>query len=55
MSQVSESIEIGELIHIMPDWKVEPIPLYALWPKNLTPKSKTKKLIDFLATNEQSF
>ncbi|UTZ27935.1 LysR family transcriptional regulator [Vibrio campbellii] len=54
-SQVSESIEIGELIHIMPDWKVEPIPLYALWPNNLTPKSKTKKLIDFLATNEQSF
>ena len=54
-SQVSESIETGELIHIMPDWKVEPIPLYALWPNNLTPKSKTKKLIDFLATNEQSF
>ncbi len=54
-SQVTESLESGRLVHVLPNWEVEPIPLYALWPNNLTPSSNVKKLLNYLTSMESKF
>lgn len=51
-SQVCQSIQNGNLVHVLPDWQVAPIKLYALWPKNVTQQSAVKKLLSFLCHPE---
>jgi DNA-binding transcriptional LysR family regulator len=49
----------GELQHVLPDWTVEPVGVYAVWPPNAPKEGLTKRFIEFLArttarsTNEQ--
>ena len=47
-SQVNKQLESGELINVLPDWQVDPLPLFALWPKNVTENSITKLLLNHL-------
>lgn len=47
---VRHSINDGSLLEVLPDWKVDPIDFYALWPNNASPSSLTRKLIKFLET-----
>lgn len=47
-SQVNKQLESGELINVLTDWQVEPLPLFALWPKNVTENSITKLLVNHL-------
>gem|GEM_PF-7015583 len=48
VSQVADSVNKGELIHVLPEWEIKPIPLYALWPGNVTPQSNVKRLLKVL-------
>ncbi|MEM9103999.1 MAG: substrate binding domain-containing protein [Pseudomonadota bacterium] len=47
-SQVSEDILTGRLVHVLPDWEITPLPLFALWPKNTKPKSIVKLFLSYL-------
>ncbi|MCL1123247.1 LysR family transcriptional regulator [Shewanella surugensis] len=39
----------GNLVELLPQWKVDPIPLYALWPNNVSQHSLSKRLLSFLS------
>ncbi len=52
--QVENDIKSGKLINVLPEWQVEPLPLYALWPKNINKNSATKKLIEALKDSADS-
>jgi DNA-binding transcriptional LysR family regulator len=43
--QADDLIATGKLIHVLPQWQVEPIPLYAVWASNVAQSSLTKKLL----------
>ncbi len=45
---VKQEIDNGKLIHLCPDWEVNPIPLHAIWPNNVSLKSNAKSLINYL-------
>lgn len=45
-NQVQEDIENGKLLHVLPSWEVESLPLYALWPKNIRENSAVKMLLE---------
>ncbi|WP_286233990.1 LysR family transcriptional regulator [Thalassotalea sediminis] len=45
---VKHHIESGKLIHVLPDWQIESIPLYALWPANIAKQSLTLQLLNFI-------
>lgn len=47
--QVDELISQKKLVHVLPDWSVEPKPLYAVWPPNVTNNSLVKKLVNHLS------
>lgn len=47
-SQVSNELDTGKLIHVLKDWKVEPLTLSAVWPKNIQPGSHARLLIEYL-------
>jgi DNA-binding transcriptional LysR family regulator len=46
---IEKEIENNTLIELLPNWQVEPIPLYAVWPNNVFNNSGAKRLLDFLA------
>ncbi|WP_421863989.1 LysR family transcriptional regulator [Motiliproteus sp.] len=45
---VEQALGRGELVEPLPDWRVEPIPLNAIWPANAGPRSNSRRLLDFL-------
>ncbi|NQZ90265.1 MAG: LysR family transcriptional regulator [Colwellia sp.] len=45
---IDKEIENNTLIELLPNWQVEPIALYAVWPNNVFQNSCTKRLLDFL-------
>jgi len=45
---VEKEIDQGTLVHVLPEWSVEPLPLYAVWPANVTNNSLTKRFLNFL-------
>ena len=45
---VKSAIETGELIEVFPEWKVEPISLYAVWPENVSLNSNARIFLDYL-------
>lgn len=47
-SQVKQELQRGELQHVLPKWQVEPLPLYALWAKNIPQNSNVKRLVAYL-------
>lgn len=46
---VKDSIENGDLISVLPDWKATSIETYAVWPGNVPKSGLTKRLVSFLA------
>lgn len=38
----------GELVYVLPDWTVDPISVYAVWPPNAPRNGLIKKLVNFL-------
>ncbi len=45
---IEREINDNLLIELLPNWHVEPIPLYAVWPSNIFQNSGAKRLLDFL-------
>jgi len=43
--QAKDLIANGKLIHVLPQWQVEPIPLYSVWAPNVAQSSLTKRLL----------
>ena len=46
--QVEDLIKKGQLVHILPHWRAQAIPLNALWAGNVPATSNIKRLLDFL-------
>jgi len=46
--QASELIKQAKLVEVLPDWRVESIPLHLVWPENVAEFSATKRLIRYL-------
>jgi DNA-binding transcriptional LysR family regulator len=45
---IEREIRNNLLIELLPNWQVEPIPLYAVWPNNVSQNSNVKRLLAFL-------
>ena len=45
---VEQDLAAGRLIAILPDWSVEPMPLYAVWPDNVAANNNTRALVEHL-------
>jgi len=45
---IEREIKNNLLIELLPNWQVEPIPLYAVWPNNVSQNSNVKRLLAFI-------
>jgi len=45
---VEQALKAGELVEPLPGWRVSPIPVYAVWPANVTEGSNTRRLLRWL-------
>ncbi|MBL4601615.1 MAG: LysR family transcriptional regulator [Emcibacteraceae bacterium] len=45
---IEDELKDGRLIQVLPDWEVEPMPLYAVWHGNVTKCSNTRRLLNFI-------
>ena len=45
---IEKEIENNTLVELLPNWQVEPIYLYAVWPSNVFQNSASKRLLEFL-------
>lgn len=48
VSFVEHMIESGDLVEVLPNWTVESIPIYAVWPGNVSSASNAKLLLNHL-------
>ena len=48
VSFVEGMLESNDLIEVLPEWQVEPIPIYAVWPSNVSAASNTRLLLNHL-------
>lgn len=46
---VNDLIRRQEQIEVLPQWQVNPIPHYAVWPGNISENSNTKQRVRFLS------
>jgi DNA-binding transcriptional LysR family regulator len=46
-----EEINAGRLIELLPDWQVEPLEVFAVWPPNAPRESLTRRLLDHFSQN----
>lgn len=52
---VAEDLQQGRLVEPLPDWHPESVPVYAVWPPNVSPESLAYKLIAFLDFRKKSY
>ncbi|MDG1022333.1 MAG: LysR family transcriptional regulator [Emcibacteraceae bacterium] len=45
---IEDYLKTNKLVHVLPDWDVEPMPLYAVWHGNITEGSNTRRLLNFI-------
>lgn len=45
---VCEEIGLGKLIRLLPDWSLDPIGVYVLWPPNVSKNGLAMRLVDHL-------
>lgn len=50
---VDDEIRAGRLVQLLPDWQVEPIPLYAVWPQNAALNRNLSLLLDYLIPSKE--
>lgn len=43
-----DRLKTGELVALLPDWKMKDVPVHAVWPPNTQKNSLTKRLVAFL-------
>lgn len=49
---VAQDIHHGYLIELIPEWQVESLPVYAVWPPNVSKESLTFRFMAFLETRK---
>ncbi|MBX2805138.1 MAG: substrate binding domain-containing protein [Hyphomicrobiales bacterium] len=49
MGEIQDELAGGELVHILPEWYLPVLGIYAVWPENGPQKFLTKRFIDALA------
>ncbi len=49
---VDEAIEAGILVEVLPAWRMAPMPLYAVWPANVSDSSNSRRLLNYLGDSE---
>ncbi|MEO0385981.1 MAG: LysR family transcriptional regulator [Pseudomonadota bacterium] len=47
-------IETGDLLHLLPDWALEPLGLYAVWPARSDRQNLARLLVNFLADGTEN-
>jgi len=52
---VADDIHQQNLVEPLPEWQAEPIPIYAVWPPNVSKESLTFRLITFLEKRKKSY
>ena len=45
---IEKQLENGSLVEILPDWKVDPISVFAVWPGNHVKNKNTQKFVELL-------
>ncbi|OHX12460.1 LysR family transcriptional regulator [Chromobacterium sphagni] len=48
LSQCRRQLACGSLLRVMPDWRIPPRPVYALWPQRLALPARVRALLDIL-------
>ena len=48
---VEDAVKNNRLVELMPDWKVDPLNLIAVWPANISSNSNIRLLLDYLAVS----
>lgn len=51
---VTQGIKSGELVHVLPQWEIKPLGIYALWPDASRRENLTLQLVRFLAERDLS-
>ena len=46
---MGDFLKSGRLLEILPDWKLDPFEIFAVWPSNTTRTGITSRFVDFLA------
>ncbi|MCS6067629.1 substrate binding domain-containing protein [Klebsiella variicola subsp. variicola] len=41
-------VKLGEMHEVLPDWSLEPLKVYAIWPANISTSSAAYKLINYI-------
>ena len=52
---VAEDIHQGYLVEPLPGWQAESIPVYIVWPPNVSKESLTFRFIAFLEMRKKSY
>ena len=50
LSEIETELNTGELIQVLPEWRLASINIYAVWPDIGQQKKLTRRMIDFLAS-----
>lgn len=45
---VDDALANGNLVEVLPEWRVDPIPIHAVWHINVTKGSNVRRLLDYL-------
>jgi len=45
---VQDALEAGQLVELLPEWSVQTMPLYALWPANVAENANARRLLTHL-------
>ena len=48
---VADALDSSQAVEICPDWRVAPIPLYAVWPNTKARHAGVRALLDFIGTS----
>ena len=43
-----DDLATGKVVHVLPDWKLKPLGIYAVWPPNTPRRSLTSRFVSFL-------
>ena len=51
---VEDAIADGRLVQLLPEWRVEGVPIYAVWPGNVSVHSNARRLLSYLTPTTES-
>lgn len=50
---IEDALNLGNLVELFKEWHVSPIPLFAVWPANVSENSNSKRLLNYLTSNKK--